>query len=975
MTVSTLLRICLLMACSIPAVNSFAQDTDTTKTQLQVVMEGEEHDVMFDGYMNMTHNADDDSNWEEMEDDVSFDEMVYRKKMMPLVGKWNKEFLANNQLTGQWKERGSNNLAGSVKAVDYVKSTGALYLISAGGSLWKGTVTGSKWVILNQDIKCRPNFLKVIELGKGRTRIFVTFDEHVQYSDDEGETFQPSAGIDFDFESAKNKVVSITTLNDAAQSIYCLIRAKQDTVKKNRLRMLLYTSIDRGETFKEIYKFPPGADTASFYLNKPYNSNEVYALFDKTNPKGSSDTLTMYAINGYKVDSINTAFVTKIFNRQGCILKGFSDGKRLTQYVMIGNRAVYKSTDKGHTWQLRDTLEEKSRDRLDIGSNANTLFTGGVHAYRSIDGGLTWHKVNDWTEYYTNEAGKLHADIMDINSFKDAQGKPFTIISTHGGCYISRDDLKTTLNISLKGLNTAQFYDVLTDPDNTNHIFVATQDQGFQRAFNADSTDGPLNFSQALSGDYTSLTFTGNPKNLWIQNIQGLVFYCPNPEAPDSIIRASWPFQMPGKYLPNKGWMLPIAGTGKNNNEVYMGGGNVVDPQDSGSYLIKLTPGKDSILPFQFNYNFREHSRTGNAGISAVAVNKINNTHIYVATEDGTFFYSKDAGSTWDSTDSFNGPTPMTLYGGTILTSAHTAGKLWYAGSGYSNAAVYISQDEGNSFMPMSDGLPKTFVYKFAANPDETMLFAATEAGPYVYVSAEDKWYSMLGVNAPVESYTTVEYMASKNTVRFGTYGRGIWDFVIDNSVPLNLLSFRAAPVNQKTVQLTCNIAGQEDVVSFEMQRSYDTYQFSTIDSMPVSDDLGYLHFYNSQDNDVYEDSLNPAVAFYRIKMNYKSGVVRYSDVEAVRLNKKVDTDIICPAIAKDLIYIELNLAAGSSLQYKLTDASGKVLYDETKLYRHGISEEKIPIIALDEADYDLLITDAVSGTVLMQKTIKVVKQ
>ena len=42
----------------------------------------------------------------------------------------------------------------------------------------------------------------------------------------------------------------------------------------------------------------------------------------------------------------------------------------------------------------------------------------------------------------------------------------------------------------------------------------------------------------------------------------------------------------------------------------------------------------------------------------------------------------------------------------------------------------------------------------------------------------------MAGVSAPDQNFTCVDFIPSLNTVRFGTYGRGTWDFAI-NTEPL----------------------------------------------------------------------------------------------------------------------------------------------------------------------------------------------
>jgi hypothetical protein len=41
-----------------------------------------------------------------------------------------------------------------------------------------------------------------------------------------------------------------------------------------------------------------------------------------------------------------------------------------------------------------------------------------------------------------------------------------------------------------------------------------------------------------------------------------------------------------------------------------------------------------------------------------------------------------------------------------------------------------------------------------------------------------------MDVNVPICNFMSVEYIAAVNTVRFGTWGRGIWDFVVSSTSP-----------------------------------------------------------------------------------------------------------------------------------------------------------------------------------------------
>ena len=75
-----------------------------------------------------------------------------------------------------------------------------------------------------------------------------------------------------------------------------------------------------------------------------------------------------------------------------------------------------------------------------------------------------------------------------------------------------------------------------------------------------------------------------------------------------------------------------------------------------------------------------------------------------------------------------------------------------------------------------------SIVFDLDGTQDGNFIFAATEVGPYVYVAYDDQWYDLAGVGAPDQTYWTVEYIENINTARYGTYGRGIWDFILDEN-------------------------------------------------------------------------------------------------------------------------------------------------------------------------------------------------
>ncbi|MBL0358574.1 MAG: hypothetical protein IPP72_17690 [Chitinophagaceae bacterium] len=637
----------------------------------------------------------------------------------------------------------------------------------------EGDADLGNWQVLNQDKTFNAEIIKVIS-SEGGDRIIASADNNMQYSDDNGASFTPAAGISFPVEWGGNYIAGIEVLNDASNTIYCLTRPWDPTPWAPRF--WLYRSTDRGQTYTKIYSFDFGSDN-QLSMYSPYGSAELYAL--DVNSTGTQSTL--YSINGSNIDILGNSI--NLPTNKHCVLKGFSDGAIITFYSLIDNNKVYKSLNYGSNWTLQSNLPEDAWNRLEVSLNdPQVLYFGGVNAYQSTNGGLSWSLVTGgWGAYYGNPSTKLHADMMQLQCFRKADNTEFTAVNCHGGYYISYDNLATVSNRSLLNLNTAQTWDVITDRANNDIIYLGAQDQGIQIGRGAVSTNTAMDFVQFYSGDYGQLAITDSPSRLWVEYPGGDISFYKQPALINAYYGTDIGKDVQGTQKPNAGWMLPTSNTGNlSANEILIGGGNMTG--GDGSYLIKFKAQLSplAIIDSQYSYNFRANSNNGTSGIAAVEASLISDK-IFVAAEDGTFFYSNDNGASWTRSNSFTGPSGYWLYGSCILASRLNSNILWYCGSGYSNPGVYRSVDGGTTFTAISNGLPSTLVHEIIATPDEQLLFAATEAGPYVYVVANDQWYSLMNSDIPVVDYFTLEYIPAQKTVRFGTYGRGIWDFKIES--------------------------------------------------------------------------------------------------------------------------------------------------------------------------------------------------
>ena len=393
--------------------------------------------------------------------------------------------------------------------------------------------------------------------------------------------------------------------------------------------------------------------------------------------------------------------------------------------------------------------------------NRDDVFWGGMEVFKSTDGANSWQLINNWWEYYGNESSMLHADIPEVKFFLDPNFNEVALISTDGGLYYSNDNLETVQNLSMNGLGVSQYYSTYTKRSFPYNVYAGSQDQGFQRSINPQGDT--YNFEQSISGDYGHLSSGDNGQTIW-SNYPGFTMYYNNPITNGGGLTLDFPGS---GHL----WLAPLIEDPYEPNKAYLAGGGL----SGGNHLFHLTAGQSSISYIEEPYSF-------NSTISAMGYSSIEPNNRYILDYNGNFYHSRNDGESWQQSPAFDGPNSHYFYGSTIWASSITPGKVIIGGSGYSNPPAYISYNHGETFQNFNNGLPNTLIYEIAGTPDDEYLFAATEVGPYVYINTDDRWVDLAGISGPDQTYWSVEYIPELSTARFGTYGRGIWDFIIENS-------------------------------------------------------------------------------------------------------------------------------------------------------------------------------------------------
>ena len=701
----------------------------------------------------------------------------------------------SRNVQGEWFERGSNNLAGRIRTADIDFDNQMIYCASSGGNVWKGTLQGQNWESLNDYMQILGiTFLRVINNNDNQRLLIGSENDGLYYSDNQGFTLNSAEGIE-------NLNIKRYVIEPETNHIYLLA---------NTNPISIYRSEDLGESFQLFI---------SLNSNLGITSNDI-SDFDIFTPRYFRDDIFILINTSlYKISNNTLSFVSSLPSNlsDDVLLSGGVGNNGTFLYAYIGGY-IYKSINAGLNWI---SLGQSPSDWWWInGFNSSNIerdkiFVGGMELFKSLNGGNDWELINPWWEYYDDIDSKLHADIPEIRFFLDSEFNEIALISTDGGLYISNDYLDNVQNISLSGLGVSQYYSTYSQRFAPYSIFAGSQDQGLQKSVSG-NINGIQNFEQIISGDYGHLVSGDNGVSIW-SVYPGFAMYYPNASTNTNGI--TWDFDMTGHL-----WMPPLMEDPNDPSSVYIAGGGLA----GGNHIIKLTRAGSTIGVSEGDFNF-------NNTVTAMAYSPIDPSHRYALTYNGIFYHSEDSGINWTASTGFSGPDSHYFYGSKILPSKIDLGKVIIAGSGYSNSPVFVTFNHGDSFSDMSQGMPSTLVYDLASTENENFIFAATAVGPFAYSEDQQLWEDIIGLNGTDQTYWSVEYVPELLTARFGTYGRGIWDFILDQNFEILFGDLNQDTIiNIQDIIILINISLAEIIPTEYQNLAGDINQDETIDILDI---------------------------------------------------------------------------------------------------------------------------------------------
>jgi photosystem II stability/assembly factor-like uncharacterized protein len=477
-----------------------------------------------------------------------------------------------------------------------------------------------------------------------------------------------------------------------------------------------------------------------------------------------------------------------------------------------GQTGFYGSTDRGDTWEKLSSTNPRpmyfSQVRVDP-NDPERVYVGGQNLMRSDDGGRT----------FTSEgAQNVHLDHHAL--WIDPSDSNHLLLGSDGGVSTSFDRSETWRFYD--NLPIAQFYEIGFDNRRPYWVCGGLQDNGtWCGPTNTLDSQGIRNadWQNVGGGDgfYVRID-PADPTVIYTESQNGSVGRLDADTGERASIRPIPRFELDEGTIPKKeypsavdpdeearqyrfNWNTPLVVSVHDPSTIYLGSQMLLKSTDRGLKWTQISPDltfdidrselpimdvlpSDSMLARHDGVSFY-------STVTVVAESPLNANVLYTGSDDGRVMGTQDGGVTWVDLTGGVGGLPDHTYVSRIVASSSDEGRVYATFDGHYSGDfapyVYVSDDYGNRWRSITDGLPRTSVNVLSEHPDQpNLLFLGNEVGIWVSLDGGELWRPLMN-GLPTVPVDDIRFHPAAHDLLIGTHGRGIW--VLDDIAPLEQLA------------------------------------------------------------------------------------------------------------------------------------------------------------------------------------------
>jgi photosystem II stability/assembly factor-like uncharacterized protein len=440
---------------------------------------------------------------------------------------------------------------------------------------------------------------------------------------------------------------------------------------------------------------------------------------------------------------------------------------------------LYRSEDYGETWKKMNSYDLDGvfftygyyfAEMKVSPTNPDQIYIYGVPLLKSNDAGATWHRIDT-----LRGVNSIHVDHHAF--WIDPNDPQHILLGNDGGLYQSYDEGANWKHIN--NMAVGQFYSVNVDMETPYNVYGGLQDNGVLRGSSKSVLNESKDWDNIFGGDGMYVAADWRNSKLIYTGFQFGNYY--RLETDKGKTTKITPQHNIGEQPLRWNWRTPLILSRHNSDIVYMASNKVHRSLNKGENWETISD------------DLTKNKKQGNVPFSTIASlseSPMKFGLLYVGTDDGNVWVSKDAGGSWQN---ISETLPKDKWISSITPSSIDEATVFISLNGYRDddfkTYLYQSTDYGKSWKSVKGNLPESVANVIIQDPvNADLLYCGLDNGTYASLDHGTTWH-LFNKMLNVPSYDMMVHPRDNELV-VGTHGRSV--FVADVK-PLQSLKNGAA--------------------------------------------------------------------------------------------------------------------------------------------------------------------------------------